>query len=456
MKIPLPVQSYRHVSRPVGTERLVNMYAEASPQDAKNPVCLIQTPGIVTGVTPGVGPGRGLFKYQGLLYTVSGATLYSITSLHASTSIGSVTGSSICTFAENATQMVICDPTITYTYDGTTLSAISDADFANGAQCGAIDGYIVFREPNSGRWFCSDLSDARSYDALNYATAEGLADNIVGIIVDHRQVILAGETSMEIWYNSGISGFPFVRDANGFIELGCKSGATLAKADNSIYWLASDLTVRKLDGLTPTRISQHGVEAAIKTYVTSDAQGFTYTQNGHIFYVLNFPTSAATWVYDATTQEWHERQSYGLDRWRPCATVFCYDRWYVQDFETGKVGYLDTDVYDDWADTKRWEMTFPAVYNNGRRLVHGQFSALFETGVGLVTGQGSDPRVTLEYSNDGGRTWRTSATKSMGLIGQYLARVIWDRLGSAIDRVYRLSGSDPVKTIIADAMVDIQ
>ncbi len=451
----LPLHSYSHLSKPVGVERLVNCFAEqAPPTNTKSPMALMRAPGIVSAATPSTGIGRGLYTFKNRLYALVGNTLHRVSQGHVLTTIGTISGSSVVSFAENPTQLVICDPAASYTYDETTLAQITDVDFANGAQATALDGYILFREPNSGRFFSSDLNDASSYDGLMFATAEGLADDIVGIIADHRQAVLAGERSIELWYNAGTSGFPFLRDSNGYVELGCAAGGSLARVDNSIMWLASDLTVRRLDGLTPMRISQHGVEQAIATYTVTDAYAFSYSAQGHIFYVLTFPTDGHTWVYDATTQEWHERESYGITRWRPCSAAYCYGRTYVQDYETGKVGYLDAETYTEWDNTHRMEFTFPSVYDNGRRMFHNRLQIGCETGVGLTTGLGSDPQMTLEVSDDAGRTWRTLATKSLGRIGEYKSRVKWERLGSSRDRVYRGSISDPVKVVISNAVLD--
>lgn len=454
MQIKLPMHSYRHSSGLVGVERLVNAYAEAAPPEGKAPVAVMRAPGISSFADVGSGPGRGLYTFKGSLYAVSGPKLYKVSEAGGVSEIGAVSGSDVVSFAENPTQLVVCSSAGSYYSDGASVTKISDADFVDGAQCTAIDGYIAFRKKNSGQWFTSDLNNAASYDALNFATAEGMADNIVGIIADHRQVVLMGAQSAELWYNAGTSGFSFERDSNGFIELGCASGATLAKADNTVMWLASDLTVRRLDGITPVRISTHAIEQEIKKYTVSDAYAFSYTDAGHILYVLTFPTSGATWVYDATTQEWHERETYGLSRWRPCSSAAAYGKIFFQDYETGKVGFLDSSVYTEWGETQRVETTFPSVYNNHGLINHATLEIVVETGVGLSTGQGSDPQMTLERSDDGGRTWKTHATKSMGKVGEYRKRVKWDRLGQARDRVYRISVSDPVKFVIVDAQLE--
>lgn len=453
MKYPLPVHSYVDVSPIVGAERLVNCYAEQAPQNGKAPMSVRRIPGTVLHCST-VSNGRGLYRWKTQLYCVSGNTLYHVLSNGSVVSIGTISGSGLISWAETPTQLVICDAGASYTYDGTTLAQIADADFVDGAQCCSIDGYVLFRRENSGVFFASDLADATSYDALMFASAEGLSDNIVGIIADHRQAILAGEDSMEIWYNAGVSGFPFIRDPNGFIELGCRAGRSLAKIDNTVFWLASDLTVRRLDGVTPIRVSTHGVEQAIRGYTSDDAQGFCYSDGGHLFYALSFPTDLATWVYDATTQLWHERSSYGYTRWRPCAAALAYGRWYVQCYSTGKIGYLDHETYTDFGDTQRVEVTFQDTYNDGNRIIHNTFEVVVETGVGLVSGQGSDPQVTLEVSDDSGRTWRTKPTKSLGEIGEYKTRLRWISLGQSRYRRYRLSMSDPVKFVVADALLD--
>lgn len=459
MKFPLPIHSYVHSSRPVGVERLVNCFAESAPPEGKAPSVVMRAPGSVSATALGSGPGRGVYAWNDSLYAVSGTSLYSVTSGHVATVIGSISGTALVSWAINATQMVVNSAPDAYVYNGSTLTQITDVDYTSrgGASSISIDGYILFREPNTGRFFSSDLNDAASYAALFFATAEGFPDNIIGQIADHRQAVLAGGQSMELWYNAGGSGFPFARDTNGYLELGCAAGASLAKADNSIYWLASDLTVRRLQGLTPIRVSQHGVEQAIRQYATkSDAVGMSYTQDGHIFYVLTFPTAGHTWVYDATTGEWHERESYGLTRWRPCAMAFCYGRNYVQDYETGALSYLDPDTYAEAGTTLLSSFTFgSAGYNSGKRSFHSMLEVMAETGVGLTTGQGSAPEILLYKSDDGGRTWNGLPNKSLGALGRYRDKVRWWRLGSSRDRIYKCAVSDPVKLTISDASLEV-
>jgi hypothetical protein len=65
-----------------------------------------------------------------------------------------------------------------------------------------------------------------------------------------------------------------------------------------------------------------------------------------------------------------------------------------------------------------------------------------------------DPQAMLRWSDDGGHTWSNEHWASMGKIGEYGKRVIWRRLGMTTklrDRVYEISGTDPVKIAIMGA-----
>ena len=96
----------------------------------------------------------------------------------------------------------------------------------------------------------------------------------------------------------------------------------------------------------------------------------------------------------------------------------------------------------------------PTGQNNLKRTAHHALQVDIEAGTGLKSGQGSDPQVMLRWSDDGGHTWSNEHWASMGKIGEYGKRVIWRRLGMTTklrDRVYEISGSDPVKIAIMGA-----
>lgn len=127
----------------------------------------------------------------------------------------------------------------------------------------------------------------------------------------------------------------------------------------------------------------------------------------------------------------------------------------VGDYRTGAVFALDLDYYQDGTDP------LPAIRAAAHIagpdytwIIHNRLQVDMETGVGLNNGQGRVPEVLLDWSNDGGHTWSNQLSASMGKMGKYGARVRWNRLGRAKDRVYRLTITDPVKRVILGAALN--
>src|SRR5690606_21015392 len=97
--------------------------------------------------------------------------------------------------------------------DGSTTAQITDPVFLGftAADVAFLDGYFIFRIPNSQRFFNSGLN-ALTFNALDVATAEGAPDNLNGLMVNLRNIFLPGTLSSEIWYDAANDvGSPFSR-----------------------------------------------------------------------------------------------------------------------------------------------------------------------------------------------------------------------------------------------------
>ena len=446
---------------------MVNLFPEVVPEGGKEAGFLSRCPGLSLQATVGTGPIRGLWVTDGIAYVVSGSSFYSLTAGYATTLLGTVTGTGPVSMADNGTQIFIaCNPDgFIYNISTAVFVQITDADFPGAGSVGYLDGYFVFNEPNSQKFWVTSLLDGTSVDPLDFASAEGYPDDVVALIVDHREVYLFGNNSVEVWYDAGTPDFPLARVQGAFMEVGCEAAYSVAKLDNSVFWLGSDARGRgivyRANGYTPLRISTNAVEYAIQGYGNiTDAIGYTYQQDGHPFYVLIFPLAEATWVYDVSTQMWHERAAFENGqflRHRSNCQMSFNDEIIVGDYEDGRLYAFDLDVYADDGQIQKWLRSWralPTGQNNLKRTAHHSLQLDAETGVGLNTGQGSDPQVMLRWSDDAGHTWSNEHWKSMGAIGGYGYRTIWRRLGMTEkirDRVYEVSGTDPVKIAIMGA-----
>lgn len=452
---------------------MVNLFPEIVPEGGKEPAFLQRAPGLTTLLTLGDGTSavRGLWTFGGNLYAVCGDKLYKIDSAYTVVELGTIANTGPVSMADNGTQLFIAANGPGYIYNTSTdvFAPITDPDFAGAVTVSYLDGYFVYNEPNSQRIWVTQLLDGTAVDPLDFASSEGDPDNVVAIIADHRELWVYGVNSVEVWYNSGAADFPLQRIQGAFNEIGCAAPYSVAKMDNGLFWLAKDARgqgmVYRANGYTGQRISTHAVEWQIQQYANmSDAIAYTYQQDGHTFYVLVFPSANTTWVYDVATQAWHERAGWdngAFTRHRGNCQAFFQGQTILGDFENGKLYVLDLNVYADDDKPQRWLRSWRALppgVNDLKRTAQHTLQLDCQTGVGLATGQGSVPAVMLRWSDDGGHTWSFEHWRQMGGIGQFGYRTLWRRLGMTEklrDRVYEVSGTDPVKIIIVGAQLGV-
>lgn len=476
MKTPILGSSYVTRSVNAADSRMVNLFPELVPEGGKESAFLSRAPGLTLVASVGTGPVRGMIVMGGLLYVVSGSTLYSVDANYNIVTIGTVVNDgkpvSMATGPGLTTNnlFIACNgPSYLYSVDpvsGGLFGQIVDPAFKGAVTVGFLDGFFVWNQPNTQTiWVLDVLNIGNGINPLNFKQAEGSPDNVVGLIVDHRELWIFGTNSTEVWYDAGNPLYPFAPIQGAFSEIGCASPWTIAKMDNTVFWLSSDARgqgiVYKARGYTGQRISTHALEWQIQQYGDiSNALAYTYQQDGHAFYVLVFPGHNTTWVYDAATQAWHERAGFSsgaFTRHAGNCQVFFNNFNLVGDYSNGNIYKFDLYNYTDNGAPQRWLRSWRALASGENKLTRAAHHSLqldCESGVGLNAGQGSDPQVMLRWSDDGGHTWSNEHWASMGKIGEFYRRVIWRRLGMTLklrDRVYEVSGTDPVKIIIMGA-----
>lgn len=464
-------------------EKLVNWYVEVSQNgDSKTPKALLGTPGLLSLLTLGSGPIRGGWVLPGnqSALVVSGSEVYKVTiatpatatsnAVLAATQIGQITTSSgPVAIRDNGAGgiAVITDGPNGYVVNlsAWTVTQISDPAWLGSSRVAFIDGWVVFNEPNSQKFYTSPLywNGKSAMDATYFALKDTSTDNLVTFIEDKRELWLIGERTTEVWYDAGNATFPFSRLEGVTMQHGCAAAQSVARAGNSLIWLGANEqgqnTVKATVGYEVSDRSTIAVNHAIASYpVISDAIAYVYQEDGHLFYVLTFPTADATWVWDLTTNMWQERLSYDpaageFHRHRSnCFMNFAGMR-LVGDYQNGNLYQMSRAIYsDNGAPLVCWRRT-PHVWDGAdrERVFHQRLQLEFTPGVGLQSGQGSNPQVMLRWSDDGGQTWSNEHWQSIGAAGKTKNRAIWRRLGNARDRVYEAKFSDPVPRDVVGA-----
>lgn len=468
MQIPFVGASYTARSTNLNCQRSVNLYAEKDESGTgKNVAALIGTPGLrLLATLGGSGGVRAVWTpTTGDMIAVQGASVYRVSSAWSATLLGTIgTTSGPVSISDNGLVAVIVDGSTAgwvVTLSTSVLTQITDPDFYGADKVDYLDDRFVFNRPGTGQFYIAGFGDT-TFDALDFASAEGSPDNIVSFIVDHRQVLFFGEQSGELFENTGNATFPIERAGNVFIEQGCAAAFGIAKIDNTVFWIGGNKTgsgiIWRLDGARPVRISTHAIEFAIQSYSTlADCSAYAYQQDGHSFVVFSFPTAGKTWVFDASTSLWHERAYLNpatgtLGRHRSNCHAFFAGLHVVGDWENGKLYALDLDYFTDNGDPLPRIRAAAHISDGDYKRI--RFDALqidFEAGTGTQTGQGVDPQAMLDWSDDGGHTWSSEHWRDIGAVGKYKNKARWRQLGQAKDRAYRVTVTDPVKVVIIGA-----
>lgn len=465
--------SYTLQSVNVDCQRCINFYLEMDEERTGNEgetYSLVSTPGLRLLVTLPNSPVRGIYcDSTGQLWAVGGNTLYKISSTWVATRVGTLMSSTgPVSFSDNGLEVVLVDGLYGYYWTinaSSTFVQISDPSFYGSTLVSYLDGYLIFNKPNTQIFYITDLNTVVPLNGLDAAAAEAHPDTLVGHIAIQENLYLFSQKHLEVWYDSGNASFPITRIQGAVIEIGCVAAYSIVSILTSVFWLGKDkdgqAVVYRIQGLTPQRISTYAIESQIQSLGDiSTARAWTYQQSGHFFYCLNLPNANTTWVFDTTTNLWHERTYLASNgtyqRHLADCHAFAFNTNVVGDYSSGNVYALDPSVYSDNGSAIRRERTAPHLSKDLNRIFHSRFWLDMETGLGLDgTGQGTSPKVMLSWSNDFGHSWSNEHWASAGAIGARRTRVIWRRLGHARDRVYRVQITDPIKVTLLGAEVDM-
>lgn len=467
-QIPITGGFYKHPSLPVSNQQCVNLFESVVEGGGLASRVLLGTPGIVEITSTGdvLQGNRGAWKKNEIYYVVNGDTLYSIdrtidgfgTETFSYTSLGTIAGTGRVSMCDNGTQLMVLVPGLAgYIYNedaGTPFQQITDAGFtANGTPQYSvfIDGYFACTT-DSKKWIVSALNDGLSWNALDFSTAESNPDAIVAPVVVRNQIFITGSETMEGYQNIGGADFPFQRN-NIFIDKGCSAPFSLINAANTFFMIGAGKNetpaIWQFIDNNMAKISTNAIDNILANYSDTNLQtafGWTYGQKGAYF--IGFTLPDTSFVFELTSKTWSERKSIlaGTEnRWRANSVTSAYGRILVTDKISGKIGYLDLEIYKEFGNDISSYFSIRPFSAGGREIVIPSLELTMESGVG--NSDSPDPIVSMSLSRDG-KTYNYERSRHIGTSGQKNRRIVWrrnghvTRFGSLLFRV-----SDPVKKV---------
>lgn len=454
----------------VTRQRRLNCYFEVRQDGDKTKVAVYGTAGLVAKfrpTTPATVALRGLLGTQDMLYVIGFDEFQSIDSSgNALFTASLATSSGLASLANNATQVVIVDGAAAYLY---TPSAATFVTIGGGFPPGArtvtfVASFFVAEQPGTQQFWVSNTNDGSTWDPLAFASASAFADTILAVDNLSGVLLIFSQQHMEFWQNVGAAPEPFAPILSAANEYGLAAIFSRSHLDQSIIFLAQTRTGQvqfvQIQGLTASIISNADLDSIINGFaIVSDAVGMAYEVDQHKFYQCTFASANRSFLFDTASGLWSEVQT-GVAaipsrHWGNLSTYYA-GYTLISDYLTNQIYTISSNQFTDNGQTIIRELITRHVLSNFNRIRISSLYLDMETGVGLQSGQGSNPQVMLTYSKDNGRTWSGERWASVGRIGEYLTRLIWRRFGSTRDATWKIRMSDPVKFVITEGAIKLQ
>lgn len=407
------------------------------------------------------------------LYAIIGNTVYSLSisgTTGTLTSIGTMTGDSTLSLVwdNNRTQIMLVNGVDSWgyiiNYISNTLTQITSGNYLGGSTVTQLDGYFIINQPGTQTMQVSALNDGLTWNALDVASAESKADNLVGLIADKGELIAVGGKTIEFWYDAAnATGFPFSKRPGEYYNIGCSAKKTILSIDNTVFLMDHRRYFCALSSDGGLQVlSPAWFRKVLNSYTTvSDAFAYEFEDAGQLMYVVCFPTEGKCWAYDLATQQLHERAylvsgdtDYSRHRVNTCIK---YNNYYLAgDYANGKIYIYSHDYKSDNGALIRRLLTLPyfhsfdALITINDLYIHGDF------GHGATVDPGSNPQMMFRYSSDGGHTYSNELFASLGELGNYAKRLKFYRVGTEREWLFEISFAESVDFSLAELGINIE
>jgi hypothetical protein len=404
--------SYRSQSVLADCQTCMNWYPESIESGlGRSPLALYPTPGLNLLYQIGAAGMRGMAApLQGRSFCIQGTSFVELLAPNAAPNFKNWSttlnfpipsdGKPVC-MAGGGSQMLFVSAGKAYVFSlqTNTLAAV-DPSAGAGLPIAFVSYcfgffFAIVQNVNPTPWQINASAplDATTWNALDFAEeVEVFSNNPTAMLSAATLLWTFSSNGIQPYSNTGDFPFPFDVIPGTYIENGIAAPFSLAKLDNSLFWLGADERgngmVWRANGFTPERVSNHAVEYALQSYPTiADAVAFAYQDQGHSFYVLGLPTADKTWVYDVATQMWHERGFWNtlagvFNRHRAAFHSFNFGMHLVGDYQTGNVYQMSVDIFSDFGNPIRRVRRAPHISKEFNYVTHSRLQVDVEVGIG--------------------------------------------------------------------------
>lgn len=436
------------------SRQVINFYPEQTNTQSRSVGAFYPTPGMLSLIQFPYGDaiGRAAFSMSGRVWFIMGGGVYEIFANPKAVKMGTVPYANNQLAQITTNQLVNCIASggiLTY-LDLTSgaMTAVSGVTFTNVNKVGMIDGFFVALDEGQNRIYVSPLFDSAGvWDPTQFIRRTTQPDPWRALCVIPPNIWAIGELTGDILFDAGTSPFPLAPRPGITYRYGTKAPNSVASFGDSVFWLANDKdgngVVVQTVGYTPTPISDKALEYEIAQWeragLTSDAEAFTYKENGSAFYVLTFPSVPTTRAYNISARLWDKRGRWNqgtgsYDAWAPRVHTVGFGKHLVASssptFSSGFISELSTDIpVESDGHFIRRVLVPPPIWSSsgGKRMFIRRLQLLVESGASTLQGT---PRVMLRTSHDT-KTWSNERLCSIGGQGEFQKLAFWLQNGAS-------------------------
>lgn len=422
-------------------------------------------------------PVRALGRANDKMWAVAAGKLQEVAANGTTTERGTVADDARTSISGNYGFTTISAGGNYYVWDGAAVTQPVGKTFSSVGSVSYVGGYTILTERDGRRFQWSALGNAADLNALHFASADKVDDNIIRAVEFRGNLVIFGEVSTEIWSIDSTATLASARFVwTDTANTGLKAFGLMVRFDDALFFVGND-NVARIYG--QGRVSNTAVERDIAKSQPTDC--IYYEDEGHKFCAIRFADRPA-WVYDITTGFWHERgETAGYLPWRVTSSIRNGAGW-IAGTTAGALVSLARTNRDFDAPLAR-QATSRSVFLGerpfrvdkvellarvGEFMLNSEEDVILGLGVERALSLGGDfvlrlygtpagerdAQVSLRISRDGAFDWTAPKVRSMGRKGDYEQRMTWHGMGRAQQCTFRFETNEPVDiSLYADGFV---
>lgn len=319
-----------------------------------------------------------------------------------------------------------------------------------------ISQYLICNSVGTNKWRWSDVGVPLSMNALNFASAEMKADNIIALHAERDEIVLSGTRSKEFWVETGDDIAPFARQRGIGIDRGTGAVYSITNCDFTWFEIDNERRLCKLSGRTPEIVSASMDKELSALTRIDDCIMDNVIVGGRTFLIMTFPTDNKTFVYDYAIKQYIGQWAYydstegKYSRWRGNCYLYVpqWNKHLVGDISNGIIYEMSDKVFTDGGDIIRTSQRTPYI-NHGTGNLKRCDRLAIKTKRGQSDFMARQPVCELRYRDDGG-DWEEPITVKLGNVGEFNFLAYEYNLGYYVERQWEILHTDNSPFILAE------